>query len=970
MLIEDDRVPLRGLQEKLRPEQPVEEEDGYTFLEKLHTGFLLENTIGSMINNDVIDAPSDPNYNPFEHITDDEKLDEVFLDNAVHARSEIELDSIRKQVAKEREQKANMTGAGGMTAYLLGALTDPINFVPIGGMLTKAYKAGNVLKGGLQTAGVTAGVVGATEAVLQQNQLTRSGGESAINITASAVLGGVLGSSISLLNRSQMNRAVKDIEETFSDDLVGSVGAMEANTYKIKGPLLEKLLRKTAYDPLTRSLTQPSQAGRKLVTELIESPLEIDGISEIAAETSAKQANDMYVYRFMQGRDEAYKNYLKEEATSRIGAKFKKDIFSRTKFNELISKEIRNPNPNTNIHVKNAARHVEDTIFNPVKKDLIDNRLLKPDVKVTTAAGYVNRVWSREQIMADLPRFTDKVEDWLVSVGVSRENIGEGPPARLVASQIANNIISSHNSMLPMDYVLPVGVKGPLKSRVFDIPDELIEDFLENDIEVLVTRYLKQTLPDLEIVRKFGSPDKSINKTLNFEDELLEIEEDYNALIAEAKSPKEALKLDKQKKRTIDDIQAMRDRMRGTYGVPQDINSGFARFNQTAKNLNFLRLMGGVTISSFPDYARLIMADGMMRAFGGSFRHLSRALAGMDNLAAEELRYWGIGTDAFVNGRGGRLQAISDIGEYVTGNTKIESGLELASNKMGQINLMNRWTGAMKQIHAVGMQTKVMDTLLKGKYDHRLFRLGISETDAKKIRDSVLKHGKKDGTAWVYNAKEWDDSALALKWYQALKKESDRVIVVPGQEKPLFMSREMGKMVMQFKSFMMSATQRVTIAGIQRQDAHFIQGGIFLVAMGAMTYVFKNKEAGREVDMSPMALVVEGIDRSGALGILMEVNNTVEKITEGNVSVRRLMGVELPASRYASRTVLESFLGPTYGSLSEQGLRAIGSVTSGDDFTKSDLRNLRRLIPYQNLSGFRVGVDKIEESIGEQFNLR
>ena len=149
-----------------------------------------------------------------------------------------------------------------------------------------------------------------------------------------------------------------------------------------------------------------------------------------------------------------------------------------------------------------------------------------------------------------------------------------------------------------------------------------------------------------------------------------------------------------------------------------------------------------------------------------------------------------------------------------------------------------------------------------------------------------------------------------------------------------------------------------------------MMGVLFLVSMGAMTYVFKNREAGREVDMSPMALIVEGIDRSGALGILMEINNTVEKVSEGNIGLRRIMGVEQPASRYASRTVLESLLGPTYGSLAQQGFRAISSVTSGDDFTKSDLRNLRRLIPYQNLSGFRVGVDKIEESIGEQFNLR
>ena len=283
---------------------------------------------------------------------------------------------------------------------------------------------------------------------------------------------------------------------------------------------------------------------------------------------------------------------------------------------------------------------------------------------------------------------------------------------------------------------------------------------------------------------------------------------------------------------------------------------------------------------------------------------------------------------------------------------------------------MNRWTGSMKVIHAIGMQTRVMDSLLKGKFDHRLFRLGISEADAIKIRDNVLKHGKKDGTAWVYNAKEWDDPGLATKWYQALKKESDRVVVVPGQEKPLFMSRELGKTVMQFKSFMMSATQRVTIAGLQGQDAHFIQGAIFMVGMGAMTYVFKNKEAGREVDLSPQTLIIEGIDRSGMLGILMEANNMAEKISAGNVGLRALFNVDNPASRYASRSSSEAFLGPTYGSLGDQVFRVVTGLTSGDDFRKSDLRNVRRLIPFQNLTGFRVGVDKIEESIGDEFNLR
>jgi len=381
-------------------------------------------------------------------------------------------------------------------------------------------------------------------------------------------------------------------------------------------------------------------------------------------------------------------------------------------------------------------------------------------------------------------------------------------------------------------------------------------------------------------------------------------------------------------------------------------------------------MMGGVTVSSFPDFARLIMSEGMIKAFGGAFRHLSKWLEG-SNLAAEDVRWWGIGTDAFMAGRGGRLQAISDINDYVLGNSSLERGLQYGADKMSQINLMNRWTGAMKQIHAVSMQAEVMDTLLKGKFDHRLQRLGIDSQDAMAIRDQVLKHGSRDGKAWVYNAKAWEDQGLAQRWYSAMKKESDRVIVNVGQEKPLFMSTELGKTLFQFKSFMMSATSRVMIAGIQGQDAHMIQGSLAMISMGAMTYVVKNKEAGREIDYSPQALIAEGIDRSGALGIFMEMNNTVEKVM--GLGLRPMLGVDAPASRFASRSVKESLMGPTFGSLADAVLRGAEmagmALDSDREFTKSDLRAVRRVVPFQNLTLLRIGLDKIEEKLADSLNL-
>lgn len=173
------------------------------------------------------------------------------------------------------------------------------------------------------------------------------------------------------------------------------------------------------------------------------------------------------------------------------------------------------------------------------------------------------------------------------------------------------------------------------------------------------------------------------------------------------------------------------------------------------------------------------------------------------------------------------------------------------------------------------------------------------------------------------------------------------------------MSRELGKTIMQFRTFMFSATQRVLIAGIQGQDRHIVQGVLGLTSLGMMAYAFKQWDAGREISDDPMVWLTEGIDRSGMLGILMEANNTLEKMSKNSLGMRPLLGIDVPASRFASRSQSEAFLGPTFGSLLESTLKVAGGSLEGD----MDARAIRRLLPYQNLLLFRQGLDKIEESI-------
>ena len=533
-----------------------------------------------------------------------------------------------------------------------------------------------------------------------------------------------------------------------------------------------------------------------------------------------------------------------------------------------------------------------------------------------------------------------------------------------LAQEIAQRIQGSPDGRLPYDWKLgsgsPTGgvnnkgikgtaLRGPLRNRVFQIDDEIIEEFLENDIETLGARYLQNVAGDIELVRKFGD--------VNMDDQL----KDINTWYAKKKTdksltPKQQQKLEKQRESDVRDIAGMRDRIRGVYGFSED--NIWTRMARSSRDLNYLRLLGGVTVSSLPDVSRVFMAEGFAKTFKSGLAPLIKNTKTF-KVAASELKRYGVGTDAIMSGKS---EIIADVGDYAQGGTAIERGLRSASSKFGKINFLDHWTAGMKQLHAVTMQTSIFDGLKKGVYDKRLARLGIDEQSAKDMYEQVVRHGKNEDGIWLTNAKNWDRPDLERMWGAAVRKESDRVILIPGQEKPLFMSSEMGKTVGQFRSFILSATQRVFIAALQNQDHNAVGGLASLVGMGMFTYYVKQKIAGRDVSDDPAVWVTEGIDRSGAIGVIGEITNTIEKISGNSLGLRPLLGIDAPASKQVSRTVSESLLGPTFGSLLSTTVAATNAITSEGEMTEADIRTLRRLIPLQNLFYIRHGLDEVQKA--------
>lgn len=517
-----------------------------------------------------------------------------------------------------------------------------------------------------------------------------------------------------------------------------------------------------------------------------------------------------------------------------------------------------------------------------------------------------------------------------------------------------------------IQYDMTAGPRGPLKARTFGIPDLLVEDFLESDIEVVARHFTNTMAPDIELSRAFGRPDMEV--------QLREISEDWNRQIEAAPDEATRKRLKNGRESDLEDIGAMRDRLRGTYKAPLS-RSGriFDRTSQMVSQWNFLRLMGGMTISSIADVARPVFTHGLGRVFGKALPALVGDFKGY-RMGAEEARRAAVGLDMVLDSR---AYALADIVDPYSGRTPTERGLQAAGSAFSVATLMSPWNAALRQFSGFMTQARIADDVfawrrgpLPATERTYLAKLGIDENVAARIAEQLERHGEQRNGVWVARTDRWDDEARAARdtFRAAVLKDSDRTVVVPGiGDRPLMASGPLGRLVFQFKSFAFASMQRALIPALQDRDLNVLAGMTMATGLGMMSYVAYMTASGRELSDNPADWLREGVDRSGMLAWLFEVNNTVEKATAGTVGIGPLIGAS-PPSRYLSRNWAASLAGPSAG-LGEDASRAMSSVFELGEWNSSDTRRIRRLLPAQNLFYMRRVLDQAEDGLNETLGI-
>ncbi|CNK10352.1 Uncharacterised protein [Yersinia aldovae] len=530
--------------------------------------------------------------------------------------------------------------------------------------------------------------------------------------------------------------------------------------------------------------------------------------------------------------------------------------------------------------------------------------------------------------------------------------------AEAAADEIVNKIIGAPSGLVPRD-LLPEGLTkraGFTKSRTLNIPDERIEAFLESDINHVTESYLREVAPEIELTAAFGRKDMG--------EQIREVSEEYSQLIRDAKTPKERAKLEKQREADVRDIEAMRDRLIGTYGAPKDPRSFFVRAGRVARNINFLRLLGGMTISAIPDMARPIMQHGLSK----SLKPLGAMLKNMNSIkiATKDLREMAVGLDYVLSTR---TKAIADLTDPYSRRSGLERGLNWGTQKFGNWTLMNQWNSTLKSWSGLIVQSRILDNaqvLASGKAIpqkeiRKLAQVGIDQQMLGRISEQFTKHGEDMDGLLTGHSHLWDDRAVREAFQNAILKDVDSTVITPGVgDTPLLMSTEAGKIILQFKTFIFASHNRMLVSGIQQGDASFYMGTLGSIALGSMVYAMKQKLSGRESDYSPNNLVKEGLDRSGMLGWLSEPLNTVENMSGGRFGLGAMFGAP-PVSRFQSRNEIGALMGPTFDLGGDMAVIANG-VLNGE-FDSKQTHAARKLLPYQNLFYVAPLLNKVEEQL-------
>ena len=912
-----------------------------------------------------------------------------------------------KRLKQEQEDQSILSSSSGSEITFGAAVLTPSTLLPIAPLRVLKSKSmlDRALYGGLFTGGAVGAeqaILSSQRELRSPSDVIKAIGISAaIGSSVTSAFGRTIAKG-KITKQQQRNREKRRTKDPMYKAAGASVNpdilrrqayeTIEQDSLKETGVGIEKL----GWNPVIRLLQSPNPIVRGVVAELVD----LGGMMQkkvddgVAMSTSVeKNFSALYTGRLLESiraLDEQYLAYrgvvAKDGDVARsfqimgIQAKdkFKRGLNSLTEyeFRVRVAKAMRRGDEDSVIDaatpyvnqaaqksrmqfnfIKNQAQEVklfEEQIVRslrsarasdapPARIAELEQRLERvraEGVFLNSAASYVPRIYRVDKIMADEIRFRDIIRNY----GSTKLGLA-GNDLEKYVDDVFDGVTKQkpYHAIDEADDLEDVVTAAGLRSREIDIDDILIEDFLENDIEVLLRHHTTRMGMDIELSKAFGSVD--------MKNVIDQVKSEYSRLISETSDVAKKAELNKNLLADLRDIRGLRDRVRGTYGASKDPHAVSSRFVRTMKSFNVIVGMGGATISSIPDIARTAMVEGFKASYDkGLAKAFSQQSAQLRKMTKKELRSSGVAADAIL---GLRSSAMADLGDIFGNRFAIERFMNQSVGVMFFMNGLNIWNQTLKEFAGTVTMLRMTEDImnpwnnLAKAQKEKFLKVGIDGNMHTRMQSLIRTHGEQVDGEWMPNTSLWGDQTARLVFRQALNKSVDRVIITPGAgDRALWTSRELGSLLTQFKSFGQGATVRMLTSGLQERDGAFWQGAFLIVGLAALVNEIKRLQYGIDREETFDEKLINAIDRSGILGYFMDVNNAIEKISNREIGLRPAItdqrSYPMPMGAKASAVA-----GPTAGNVTN--LAGILGDLVGFRADADTLKSVSFLVPYSNL---------------------
>jgi hypothetical protein len=802
-----------------------------------------------------------------------------------------------------------------------------------------------------------------------------------------------------------------ELPGTIPGPIAGSVGAAAADrssldALSIAGRAAGTTAKATAFlNPGQRLMQAEIPEVRNFYMRLGEMTQYIrgndDGLPTPIAVETLRQEHDAGLMRAVVADRDSWGRYKQRMGKSRLG---------REQFDDEVGKAMRRGDEHEIPEVAEAAKAYRRDVYDPLLKAAQETGQLPEDIAVETATSYLSRVYKRKAIEADEVNFKNAVSQWVIQssprwmqdfdaasanklaklqdkvanasdagkeaaeralrdleteLRIEREaRFGEPEAMRARSDEIADEVFQKVTGRWVDPDTVPgrvtVEARGPMKARTFNMPDELLEPWLESNAQLIARRYHRLMSADVELAKLDKSMGGTGSPTLAAGFKV--VRDGYARARNGVTDEKKLQRLAKNEKAAVRDLEGIRDILRGTYRM-NDWEHNFGRMARLSNMFNYIRLMGQVTLASVPEAYRTAMVHGL-RPFVETSMLALRQAEGFKMGVKEAKDAGNISERALSH----RLATLAEIGDFYTTRTPVEKFMGNMTEVASTWNGIRIWTDTMRSIAAVATENRIMGTALK--FDtasavnkRYLAWAGIDQSMAERIAKQFDEFGESVDGVHVANAETWTDEQAKRSFRAALNKDVDTQVVTKSvADIPLFANTPLGRVLFQFNSFNLASHQRVLLRGLQEGPARFVSGMIAMTSMGMLVTYLQALSSNRAGDLPDFAenpgwWIAEGLDKSGLAMVPLQMSNAMELLTGINpVKAPLTMFDEQSAqsSRLRNRNMM-SALGPTVGLLEDIGKVGgiAGSLARGDEITRGQGNAAKRMLPFNSYVGMR-----------------